>query len=45
MNTEEINQLIWSLKYFEDLFGGILGLWDTEPVDLEIEPGSKPSGP
>ena len=30
------------LKYFEDLFGGALGDWATDTVDLELNPYSKP---
>ena len=42
LNAEEITQLISLLKDFDDLFGGTLGDWATEPVDLELNPGSKP---
>ena len=24
------------------MFGGTLGDWETEPIDLELKPGSKP---
>ena len=42
LNAEEITQPLRLLKYFEDLFGGTLGDWDTVPVDLELNSGSKP---
>ena len=41
LNAEEITQLLILLKDFEDLFYGTLGYWATEPVDLELNPGSK----
>ena len=41
LNAEERILLLRFLKYFEDLFGGTLGNWDTEPIDLELKPGSK----
>ena len=34
LNDEERTQLISIPEYFEDLFGGTLGEWTTEPVDL-----------
>ena len=42
LNAAERTQLIRILKYFEDLFDGTLGDWYTDPVDLELNPGSKP---
>ena len=42
LNDEEINQLIGILNCFEDLFDVTLGEWGTEPIDLELNPGSKP---
>ena len=42
MNAEERTQRLRLLKYFDDLFDGTLGDWDTEPVNMEIKPGSKP---
>ena len=42
LNTEEKTQLLRLLKYFEDLFDDTLGDWDTEPIDLELKPYSKP---
>ena len=34
--------LLSLLGDFEDLFDGTLGDWATEPVDLELNPDSKP---
>ena len=42
MNAEERIQLLRLLGDFEDLFDGTLGDWDTDPVNMEINPGSKP---
>ena len=42
LNSEEITLLLSLLGDFQDLFDGNLGDWDTEPVDLEIKPDSKP---
>ena len=42
MNTEERTLLFRLLEYFEDLFDGTSGNWATEPVDLELNPDSKP---
>ena len=42
MNAEEITQLISLIKDFEDLFDGTLGYWDTEFVDIYLNPGSNP---
>ena len=42
LNSEEINLLLSLIQYFEDLFDGTLGDWATDPVDLELKPGSKP---
>ena len=41
LSSEEITQPLRLLEDFEDLFGGNLGDWDTDPIDLEIKPGSK----
>ena len=41
MNDKEKTQLLRLLKYFEDLFDGTLGEWDTEPVDPELNPNYK----
>ena len=42
IDTEEITQLLRQLKYFEGLFYGPLGYRDTDPVDLDLNPNSKP---
>ena len=42
MNAEEITLLLSLLEYFEDLFDGTLVNWSTEPVNLELNPNSKP---
>ena len=34
LNAEKRNQLLGLLKYFEDLFDGLLGNWDTDPAKL-----------
>ena len=42
LNAEEKNLLLSLLEDSEDLFDVTLGDWDTEPVDLELKPYSKP---
>ena len=42
MNAEEITHLLSLLEYFGELFGGTLGDWATDPVDLYLKPGYKP---
>ena len=42
MNDKEITKLLRFIKGFEDVFDGTLGYWDTEPVDLDLNPDSKP---
>ena len=42
LNAEGINMLLSLLEDFGDLFDGTLGYWDNDPVDLEINPDSKP---
>ena len=42
LNAEEITQLLRLLKYFGDLFDGNLGHEETVPVNLKLNPGSKP---
>ena len=41
MNADKRTQLLRLLDDIEDLFGGTLGDWDTDPVELEINLGSK----
>ena len=41
LNAEERTLLLSLIKDSEDLFGGTLGDWSTEPVDLELNPDSK----
>ena len=40
--AEEWYQLLRHLEYFEDLFGGTLGDWDIDIVNLELNQGSRP---
>ena len=42
INDEERTLLLSLIKDFEDLFGGTLDDWTTEPFNLEINPDSKP---
>ena len=42
MNDEERTQLLMILEYFEDLFDGNLGDWDTYTVNLQLKPFYKP---
>ena len=42
MTAEERTQLIRLLEDFEELFGGNLVEWEIEPVNLGLNPGSKP---
>ena len=42
MSDKEITELPRFLEDFKDLFDGTLGDWDTDPVDLELNPVSKP---
>ena len=42
LNAEERAQLLRLLQDFEDLFDVNLGDWDTKPVNLELNPDSKP---
>ena len=34
LNAEERTQLLRLLEYFEDLYDGTLGDWDTDPINL-----------
>ena len=40
--TDEQKSQVTILYQFEPLFEGRLGLWDTPPISLELEEGSKP---
>ena len=42
LNHEERKLLLGLLNDFEGLFYIMLGKWDTESVDLELKPNSKP---
>ena len=42
LNAEERTKLIRLLVDFKDLFDDTLLDWDTEPVDIELNPNSKP---
>ena len=42
MNAEERTQLLRLLEDVEEIFDGTLGDWYKEPVNLEINPYSKP---
>ena len=42
LNAEERTLLLNLIQYFKDLFDGTLGDWVTEPVNLELNPDSKP---
>ena len=41
LNSEERTLLLSLLEDFKDLFGGTFGDWDTDPVELELNPYSK----
>ena len=42
MNNEERTELLSLLEDFKDFFGGTLGDWAADLVDLELKPDSKP---
>ena len=42
MNAEERTMLLSLLEYFGEVFDGTLVNWSTEPVNLELNPNSKP---
>ena len=42
LNTIERDNLLQLLKKFEDLFDGMLGTWNTTPVELELKDDAKP---
>ena len=43
LNDEQKAMLLKLLKQFENLFDGTLGKWNTNPVVIEMKPGSKPT--
>ena len=42
LSSNKQAKLLEVLTEFEDLFDGILGDWDTEPVSFELKEGAKP---
>ena len=42
LNSEERTLLLILFEDFEELFGGDLGDWETEPVGLDLNPYTKP---
>ena len=42
LDAHQRKLLLDLLLEFEDLFDGTLGIWDTEPVHLELKEGAKP---
>ena len=42
MNAEDRTHLQGLLKDFEVLFDVTIGYWDTDPINLELNPDSKP---
>ena len=42
LTDTERHKLLYILKKFEDLFDGMLGTWNTTPVDLELKDDVKP---
>ena len=42
LNAEDRTQQLCLIKYFEDLFDGTIGLWDTDTIDPELKTDSKP---
>ena len=41
LNTKECERLLNLLRKYEELFGGIIGTWNTTPVDLELRDDAK----
>ena len=41
LNSGQDKNLLGLINEFEDLFGGILVKWCTEPVDLDLKPVPK----
>jgi hypothetical protein len=42
LSLQDKNKLLELIKEFEELFGGTLDGWKTEPVSFEIKEGAKP---
>jgi hypothetical protein len=42
LDTHQRKELLALLTEFEDLFDGTLGIWETEPVHLELKEGATP---
>ena len=42
LKTEESEQLLILFNKHEGLFGGTLGMWNTNPVNLELRENAKP---
>ena len=42
LNSKQKDQLLALLEDFEDIFDGTLGHWKTDPIEIELKPGSKP---
>ena len=42
LTATERHRIIHLLKKFEDMFDGMLGTWNTTPVDLELKDNAKP---
>ena len=42
INAKERTQILRLVGDFKEFFYGTLGNWDTKPVNLELNPGSKP---
>ena len=42
INTKKRNMIPGLLNKFDNLFGGNMEKWDTDPVDLELNLYSKP---
>jgi hypothetical protein len=42
LDAHQRKELLNLLLEFEDLFDGTLGIWDTEPVHLELKDDAKP---
>ena len=42
LKPEQRTQLLSLLKYFKDLFGSTILIWDTKLIDLDLKPDYKP---